>query len=160
MAVTRRTDTLFQIPDIASLSWSREELGVAVWALDNAGEIVERHRDKSDYDKLAAYRDEICRLVSYDYEAAESEATIFGDPWQMVYVFDLDPSTNVVCEGYAKAFKYLCDLSRFDGDAACRIAAGAGTCSYDPKRRHSLPVHPDGGSGRRSAGVPDVCPQG
>ena len=99
-------------------------LGMAGWALDNAKEIVERHRDKSDYDKLAAYRDEICQLVSYNYEAAESEATLFGDPWQMVYVFDLDPSTNVVCEGYAKAFKYLCDLSQFEGDVACRIAAG------------------------------------
>lgn len=28
----------------------------------------------------------------------------------MIYVFDGDEATNVVCEGYAKAFQYLCDL--------------------------------------------------
>ena len=28
-------------------------------------------------------------------------------------MFDGDPETNVVCEGYAKAFQYLCDLSTF-----------------------------------------------
>ena len=31
----------------------------------------------------------------------------------------------MVCEGYSKAFKYLCDLSQFDGDVVCRIATGA-----------------------------------
>ena len=31
----------------------------------------------------------------------------------MIWVFDGDPDTNVVCEGYSKAFKYLCDNSSF-----------------------------------------------
>lgn len=30
---------------------------------------------------------------------------------ELIWVFDGDSSTNVVCEGYAKAFQYLCDLS-------------------------------------------------
>ena len=42
--------------------------------------------------------------VSYDHSQSNNLNT-----WQMVWVFDEDNSTNVVCEGYAKAFKYLCD---------------------------------------------------
>ncbi|MDY2960600.1 MAG: hypothetical protein SOR72_07465, partial [Hornefia sp.] len=34
--------------------------------------------------------------------------------WQVIYVFDNNKDTNVVCEGYSKAFQYLCDLSQFD----------------------------------------------
>ena len=30
----------------------------------------------------------------------------------MIYVFDQDESTNVVCEGYSKAFQYLCDYAQ------------------------------------------------
>ena len=40
-------------------------------------------------------------------------------------VFDGDPATNVVCEGYAKAFQYLCDLSEFKGDIVCRTVTGS-----------------------------------
>ena len=61
---------------------------------------------------MLAFRDEICELVSYNAAAAgESYTDGYGDPWQLIYVFDGDDSTNVVCEGYAKAFQYLCDLS-------------------------------------------------
>lgn len=34
----------------------------------------------------------------------------------VIYVFDGNPDTNVVCEGYSKAFQYLCDLSSFRSD--------------------------------------------
>ena len=61
--------------------------------------------------------------MSYDQSSAGGGAS-YGDPWQLVYVFDGDPSTNVVCEGYAKAFQYLCDLTRFDGDVTCRTVSG------------------------------------
>lgn len=84
-------------------------------ALDKAQEIVNDHQSDSTYEKLLAYKDAICDLTSYNYDAAqESNNTPYGDPWQLIYVFDENPSTTVVCEGYAKAFQYLCDLSGID----------------------------------------------
>ena len=111
-----------------------DKIAQAGKALEAAKSIVQANEGKTDYEKLTAYRDEICRLTSYnykDYELSMKDADRFGrdhtygDPWQLVYVFDGDPNTNVVCEGYSKAFKYLCDLSQFDGDVVCRIATGA-----------------------------------
>lgn len=73
---------------------------------------------KTDYDKLLAYKDWICDNTDYNDAAAkpdyDSEIT---DPWQLIYVFDGDPSTQVVCEGYSKAFQYLCDLTDFTTDS-------------------------------------------
>ena len=78
----------------------------------------------SDYEKLLAYKNWICENVSYNEEAAaESYQGGYGDPWQIIYVFDDDPATEVVCEGYAKAFQYLCDLSTFH-DAICYTVSG------------------------------------
>ncbi len=79
-------------------------------AAANAQSIVASYSGLSDREKMAAYRDEICALVSYNYSAINNPDVSYGDPWQLVYVFDRDPDTNVVCEGYAKAFQYLCDL--------------------------------------------------
>ncbi|MCD8017443.1 MAG: hypothetical protein LUE97_06575 [Oscillospiraceae bacterium] len=93
----------------------------AVKAAENAQDIAAKYDELSDYDKLTAYKDEICALVSYstDYAAAD-----YGDIWQLVWVFDGDETTNVVCEGYSKAFQYLCDLSCFDS-AYCYTVSGA-----------------------------------
>lgn len=85
--------------------------GAAQTALTKAQEIVSQNKDKTTYEKLLAYKNAICELTSYNHEAADTEGTPYGDPWQLIYVFDGDPSTNVVCEGYSKAFQYLCDLS-------------------------------------------------
>lgn len=77
-------------------------------ALDKAQEIVNEHQSDSTYEKLLAYKNEICNLTSYNDAAAEEpNNTPYGDPWQLIYVFDEDPNTTVVCEGYAKAFQYL-----------------------------------------------------
>ena len=89
----------------------------------NAAAIVSKYSGASDYDKLSGYKDEICGLVSYNDEAAEGGVS-YGNPWQMIWVFDDDPSTNVVCEGYSKAFKYLCDQSDFSGDVSCITVTG------------------------------------
>ena len=91
-------------------------------AVANANAIVDKYAGNTDWEKLNAYRTEICRLVSYDRSAAEG-GVAYGDPWQLVYVFDGDPNTNVVCEGYSKAFQYLCDLSAF-GDVVCNTVTG------------------------------------
>lgn len=92
-------------------SVSTAKTGAAQTALTKAQEIASQNKDKTTYEKLLAYKDAICDLTSYNHEAADTEGTPYGDPWQLIYVFDGDPSTNVVCEGYAKAFQYLCDLS-------------------------------------------------
>lgn len=84
----------------------------AAEAAQNAKKIVKKYEGYSDHDKLAAYRKEICSLVSYNYDAASNNPP-YGNPWQMIWVFDGDPETEVVCEGYSKAFQYLCDMSDF-----------------------------------------------
>ncbi len=84
----------------------------AAQAAVKARAITAANEGKSDYDRLLAYKNAICELASYNNEAAESTDMPYGDPWQMIWVFDDDPTTKVVCEGYAKAFKYLNDLSR------------------------------------------------
>lgn len=94
-------------------------------AISAAREIVETYADLPDYEKLIAYRDAICSLVSYNTVAADPQYTGgYGDPWQLIYVFDKNPLTNVVCEGYAKAFRLLCELSTFDGDVTCYTVTG------------------------------------
>ena len=99
----------------------------AAAAVRNAQAVVEQHKNSSDYDKLSAYRDYICDQVDYHKAAAQGNGYPFGDPWQLVSVFDNDPATNVVCEGYAKAFKYLCDLSSFSNDIGCYLVTGTTT---------------------------------
>lgn len=87
-----------------------------------AKQIVENNKDKSDYEKLKAYKDIICELTAYNQEASDIASdpdnplydTYYGDPFQLLYVFDQDPDTKVVGEGYCKAFQYLCDLSTFN----------------------------------------------
>ena len=95
-------------------------------AVTNANQIVTDNSTKSDYEKLKAYLEKICELVSYNDTAAKPDYSGgYGDPWQLIYVFDNDSSTNVVCEGYAKAFKYLCDLSMFnDTNLSCYLVTG------------------------------------
>ena len=90
-----------------------EKAAKTVSAINRAAEIVKKYKDQDDYSKLLGYKNEICNLVSYNHNAADNSNTPYGDPWQMIYVFDGDETTNVVCEGYAKAFQYLCDNTKF-----------------------------------------------
>ena len=100
----------------ASMTDAAKTAGVPA-AVSAAQAIVRRHAAKTDYEKLAAYKDEICALTSYNYAAAGDENTPYGNPWQLVWVFDGDPDTKVVCEGYSKAFQYLCDVGSFQSGA-------------------------------------------
>ena len=73
---------------------------------DNAG--------LSDYDRLVYYKDRICQEVVYNEDARQNSGTYQdGGPWALIYVFDQDPDTNVVCEGYSEAFQYLCGQTQF-----------------------------------------------
>ena len=92
-------------------------------AIATAKDVVKAYKDKTDYEKLVEYRKYICSQVSYDHSAA-SGSVAYGDPWQLISVFDNNSSTNVVCEGYSKAFMYLCDLTSFGSDIECITVTG------------------------------------
>ena len=85
-------------------------------AAEYAGQIVSETSEMSDLDKLIYYKDSICELVTYDEEAAESAVHEDKSPWALINVFDRDPDTNVVCEGYSEAFQYLASLTEFDNN--------------------------------------------
>ncbi len=100
-------------------------------SIANADAIVEKYKNYSDYEKLLAYKDEICALTSYNDDAAEGNYSYdYGNPWQLIWIFDGDSTTNVVCEGYSKAFQYLCDKSTFSGDVVCYTVIGYLGSSY------------------------------
>ena len=98
-------------------------------ALANANNVLTSHAAEIDFAKLTSYKDEICALTDYNYGAASGSGMqdLGSDPWQMIYVFDGDPNTTVVCEGYSKAFKYLCDLSSWNNAVECILVTGATT---------------------------------
>lgn len=107
------------VPDTA-------KTGAAKTAAATAAQVVAENQGKGTYGKLVAYREYITKAVDYNFGAAATKNYPYGDPWQLIYVFDNDPDTNVVCEGYSKAFKYLCDLTWTDSDpeVACYLPTG------------------------------------
>lgn len=108
-------------------SYLRSDLASVSRAVSNARAIAARYAGETDVDKLTAFRDEICALASYDHDY---ESKDYGNPWQLVYVFDGDSSTEVVCEGYSKAFQFLCDISDFSSSRIkSRIVTG--TLNYE-----------------------------
>lgn len=100
--------------------------GAASAAAAKAAEVVAENQGKGTYGKLVAYREYITKAVDYNFDVANTANYPYGDPWQLIYVFDGDPDTNVVCEGYSKAFKYLCDLTwtGSDPEVKCYLAVG------------------------------------
>ena len=98
--------------------------GATASAVQNALDIITDKTAGSDYERLLDYKDSICAYTDYDRAAASGSNTPYGDPWQMIYVFDGDPETKVVCEGYAKAFQYLCDHTDFDRNVECDTVTG------------------------------------
>ena len=104
----------------------KAKTGAATAAAATAAQVVAENQSKSTYGKLVAYREYITKAVDYNSEAASTANYPYGDPWQLIYVFDGDPKTNVVCEGYSKAFKYLCDLTwtGSDPEVACYLPTG------------------------------------
>ena len=91
--------------------------------IESAKFIVDEFKNHNDYDKLKGYAEKICFHAAYDYDAVNNGKS-YGDSWQIINVFDGLTATNVVCEGYAKAFKYLCDLTKFEGDVKCYTVSG------------------------------------
>ena len=93
-----------------------------------AKSVVSSNGGKGDYEKLEAYKDYICAHNTYNSAAASGQYD-GNNPWELLWVFDNDPSTNVVCEGYSKAFKYLCDLTKeqygWYGSVEARLILGS-----------------------------------
>lgn len=102
-----------------------DKVNVAQTAIANAQSIaaeVRRTYGKNVLACLRAFNDRICTLTSYNKDASPTGE--YGNPWQLIWVFDGDPATRVVCEGYSKAFKYLFDLANFSDDYDCILAMG------------------------------------
>ena len=96
--------------------------------LDNADAVLSKYAGLPDYKKIQAYADWIADNNDYNHQAADDDnaaSTDFG-PWTFNYVFDLDPSTNVVCEGYQRTFEYLMEHSVFS-DRTIRSKTVGGT---------------------------------
>ena len=93
----------------SNLAVSTSKATAAGNAAQTAQGIAAQYVGLSPYAQMSAFKDEICELTDYNHSVVSGAA--YGDPWQIIYVFDNDPATTVVCEGYAKAFQYLCDLN-------------------------------------------------
>ena len=95
--------------------------GVAASAASYAKSIIQgASAYDTDYGKLEYFKNEICGLVDYNNDAAEAGASYpDSNAWALIYVFDQNPETNVVCEGYAEAFQYLCNQTDFIDDSVC-----------------------------------------
>jgi len=103
---------------------NQEKAASTVAAVATVEQIVAQNAEASDVDKLYAYKDVICDMTSYNDEAAAGGVE-YGDPWQLIWVFDGDDKTNVVCEGYSKAFQFLCDKTSFiDSRIECLTVTG------------------------------------
>ena len=100
-----------------------ESIRTAQVSAQNARAVVSQYAAFSDYAKLKAYKEYICAATAYNTPVT-LEQTPYGNPWQLIWVFDGDPDTTVVCEGYSKAFQYLCEMSSFAGNIRCCSASG------------------------------------
>ncbi|MGX8680342.1 MAG: fibronectin type III domain-containing protein, partial [bacterium] len=79
---------------------------------------------------------QILALSDYNEEAADDQDShhLNNNPWQMIYLFDGNPDTKVVCAGYTKAFQYLCDQTSFQNKAIYALSV-TGTLTYDAEAR-------------------------
>ncbi len=95
-------------------------------ASKNINNIINQAKNKNDLEKVTFYKDQICALTTYNWDAlGNPDPYYYGDPWQLIYVFDGNSNTNVVCEGYSKAFAYLCEKTNFaDSSVNCYIVTG------------------------------------
>ena len=96
----------------------------AVKSAANARAFVHQYASLDDYSKLKAYKDIICKLVDYNRDAVNDEDYAYKDAWNMIKVFDGNANTKVVCEGYSRAFQYLCENSTFKNNIKCHMARG------------------------------------
>lgn len=103
-------------------------------AIANAKQIVADAESLSDYEKLKYYYCKICALTDYNWTAYYNYEHRHNEkyspksdinPWELIWALDGNPDTKVVCEGYARAYQYLCNMSTFqDKTVECRFISG------------------------------------
>ena len=103
---------------------SQDAIAIVNRAHEKANKIVLKYANQSDYQKLLGYKNEICSLVSYNASLERKNPTRPGGD-NIIFVFDGDEDTQVVCLGYANAFQYLCNLTHFtSAKIQCRTVSG------------------------------------
>ena len=95
-------------------------------AIANAQQIAAENPGTNDYETLYYFFSEVSTLSDYNYAAVRRyySPVDYGDPWQIIYLFDGDPETKVVCEGFAKGMQYLCEMTEFEEDIFCFNVVG------------------------------------
>lgn len=92
--------------------------------VDRAQGIVNRHNGETPRRKVQSYCDEIYDLTSFDHSAPHGGIYYTTNhPWTFTSVFDDNPATLTVCEGYAKAYKLLFELAG-DDSVKCHVLLG------------------------------------
>ena len=124
--IAKITDLSVSMPVCSGYAYNRYKVDASMVttaknAAANARYIVEEFKNMPEVEKIIMYKEVICELTDYNDDAgSDFYSGGYGDPWQLIWVFDGDDSTKVVCEGYSKAFQYLCDLS----DITCYTVTG------------------------------------
>lgn len=106
------SDTEVQVKDSATAIQNAQNIAAEI---KNSGGTTD--------EKLEAILQKICELVSYNDEAAAA-SDYDMNAWGIIWVFDDDPETKVVCVGYAKAFQYLCDQVFDSSELTCYTVTG------------------------------------
>ena len=120
ITVTQASFTLKAVPDFA-LNMS---------AMDSKiNEIVSSAPSTTLQEKLKFFHDEICELTTYNTEASKISSDSVPKDWLYAWspyeVFvgtGAQEQNSVVCEGYARAFKMLCDAANIP----CALISGDG----------------------------------
>lgn len=106
-----------------------------ITALRNADNIIRKYANDTDYDKIKGYIKEISDYTDYNYDALNNinkqNYVSNSGAWSIYWLFDGNPDTKVVCEGYAKGFQYLMDNTVFD-DPSIKCKSVSGTSSAGP----------------------------
>lgn len=120
ITVTQASFTLKAVPDFAS----------NMSAMDSKiNEIVSSAPSTTLQEKLKFFHDEICELTTYNTEASKISSDSVPKDWLYAWspyeVFvgtGAQEQNSVVCEGYARAFKMLCD----EAGIPCALISGKG----------------------------------
>lgn len=131
--INLKVDPTYRLDSGTETVADKNKTARASTAASTAKTVVDYGASLTDIEKLQYYLYCICYWNSYNQAAAEYGSSSYGthNPWEVIYVFDGDPETNVVCEGYSKAFKFLCDLTDFkNSEIECHVATGNVQFSY------------------------------